>query len=206
MEKLQDRLKRIIEAKAKPRDNLADVDRLTDISAERWRRFVRGAMPPAEDMIEAAAQAWPEFAFWLATGLTDPAHGHVAPHTYETRFPIVRGKVDQAAQAEWVYLLGLAKGELASDAGRQPQRARLQAEVEALQADPQVAAAWLAFEQAMKILGEKPLHELFLLELDDKLSAIRSKRMASTRARLSKLAAARGRLLDAIEAAAITKG
>jgi ribosome-associated translation inhibitor RaiA len=30
-------------------------------------------------MIEAAGKAWPEDAFWLTTGISDPAYGHVAP-------------------------------------------------------------------------------------------------------------------------------
>ncbi|PQP07986.1 hypothetical protein C5615_37005 [Burkholderia cepacia] len=30
-------------------------------------------------MLEALARRWPEYAFWLATGLTDAANGHVSP-------------------------------------------------------------------------------------------------------------------------------
>ena len=37
-------------------------------------------------MIQALARLWPSYAFWLATGITDTANGHIAPMTALT-FP-----------------------------------------------------------------------------------------------------------------------
>jgi hypothetical protein len=51
----------------------------TGVSGTRWKNVSQGAQRPAPDMIEAIAQLAPQYAFWLATGITDPQHGHVAP-------------------------------------------------------------------------------------------------------------------------------
>lgn len=53
----------------------------TGIKASKWRSFATGNQRPTPDMIEAAAQLWPHYAFWLATGITDIANGHSAPRT-----------------------------------------------------------------------------------------------------------------------------
>lgn len=51
----------------------------TGISATRWKNVSQGSQRPAPDMIEAIAQLAPQYAFWLATGVSDPQHGHIAP-------------------------------------------------------------------------------------------------------------------------------
>lgn len=53
----------------------------TAVSAGRWRNFYSGHQKAAAEMIEAAAKIWPQHAFWLATGISDVANGHVAPST-----------------------------------------------------------------------------------------------------------------------------
>lgn len=56
------------------------------VTSGRWRNFFSGQQKAAPDMIEAAAKLWPQYAFWLATGITDGCNGHVAPTTAVT-FP-----------------------------------------------------------------------------------------------------------------------
>jgi hypothetical protein len=35
-----------------------------------------GRQRPTWEMIELVGRTWPEFAFWLVTGIDDPEHGH----------------------------------------------------------------------------------------------------------------------------------
>lgn len=51
----------------------------TGLPSARWRNFFSGNQNATPGMIEAAAKLWPEYAFWLATGVTDAINGHVAP-------------------------------------------------------------------------------------------------------------------------------
>lgn len=51
------------------------------VSAGRWRNFYSGHQKASTDMVEAASKLWPQYAFWLATGITDAANGHIAPVT-----------------------------------------------------------------------------------------------------------------------------
>lgn len=62
------------------------VEASTGIKMSRWRSFFIGHQGARSDMIEAAARVWPQYAFWLVTGITDAANGHTAPVTALT-FP-----------------------------------------------------------------------------------------------------------------------
>lgn len=56
------------------------MERETGIPAERWRQFMRGSTKASVQMLEAVAQRWPQYAFWLLTGISDERHGHHPPH------------------------------------------------------------------------------------------------------------------------------
>ncbi|WP_321968950.1 hypothetical protein [Paraburkholderia tropica] len=58
----------------------------TGISAQRWRKVLHRRQRPTPDMIEALARLFPQYAFWIVTGITDSSHGHVAPVNAQT-FP-----------------------------------------------------------------------------------------------------------------------
>jgi hypothetical protein len=51
----------------------------TEIPAEKWRQYTRGSTKASLDMTEALAAKWPQYAFWLITGVSDEKHGHHAP-------------------------------------------------------------------------------------------------------------------------------
>lgn len=51
----------------------------TGIPAQRWRNVVSGRQKATTAMVEALAKRWPQYGFWLATGITDVANGHRAP-------------------------------------------------------------------------------------------------------------------------------
>jgi hypothetical protein len=63
----------------------------TDISAEKWRQYIRGSTKASIEMAEALALKWPQYAFWLITGVSDEKHGHLAPNE-EWGFPNTEGE------------------------------------------------------------------------------------------------------------------
>lgn len=77
METIQERLKSVIEKTTDERGRFAELEKLTQISANSWKSFWHGRQRPTCDMIAAVCERWPKFAFWLATGITDAKHGHV---------------------------------------------------------------------------------------------------------------------------------
>ncbi|WP_438391686.1 hypothetical protein [Caballeronia sp. DA-9] len=58
----------------------------TGISAQRWRKAFMRRQRATPDMIQAMAHAFPQYAFWIATGITDSTNGHIAPVNVES-FP-----------------------------------------------------------------------------------------------------------------------
>jgi hypothetical protein len=62
------------------------LDALTGISTQRWRKVFLRRQRPTPDMIQALARMFPQHAFWLSSGITDAANGHIAPLTAQT-FP-----------------------------------------------------------------------------------------------------------------------
>lgn len=77
--KLAERMKLLIDSQTEKRGKFAQLETLTGIQAEGWKSFYYGRQRPNPDMIEALAQAWPEFAFWLVTGVDDFFSGHTSP-------------------------------------------------------------------------------------------------------------------------------
>lgn len=82
-EVLADRMRLLIDARADRRGKFAQLEELTSIPAENWKSFYYARQRPNPDMIEAICQTWPEHALWLATGITDSAHGQIGvPQAY----------------------------------------------------------------------------------------------------------------------------
>lgn len=62
------------------------LQRETGISSQSWRSAYTRRQKPTPAMIQALAQMFPCYAFWLVTGITDGTNGHIAPMTALT-FP-----------------------------------------------------------------------------------------------------------------------
>lgn len=77
--RIADRLRSLIDARTDKRGKFGQLEQLTLIPAENWKSFYYNRQRPNPDMIEALAIAWPECAFWLATGIEDEFHGHIDP-------------------------------------------------------------------------------------------------------------------------------
>lgn len=51
----------------------------TGIAAQRWRSVLARRQKATLEMLEVLTTKHPEYAFWLMTGITDTANGHIAP-------------------------------------------------------------------------------------------------------------------------------
>ena len=76
---IRSRLLEIIKQGTDEARRFKSLEQMTKISGATWRTFWNRSGAPSGEMIEAIAAQWPQYAFWLATGATDPAAGHVAP-------------------------------------------------------------------------------------------------------------------------------
>lgn len=67
---------------------------LTGIKSVKWRHFNAGVIKPSLEMVEKLCKEFPQYAFWLSTGLTDYDAGHLAPQI-NVAFPgSIKGKVE----------------------------------------------------------------------------------------------------------------
>jgi len=182
MDRLQDRLKLIIQAETDPSDQLEDLGLKTGLSVDRWRTFWRGTTFATCELIEAAAITWPQYAFWLSTGLTDPERGHVAPKTYVEAFPVRRGVAMLGATEEWRYLLELRRRGIAGYARPSNGRRKVRDPAEAAS---ELEAAWLAFVRGTMELDEDSAPEIFIAEIDGTFAALHAQRVREERERLA---------------------
>jgi hypothetical protein len=74
-----DRVRSVIIATTEDRRRLKQLEEETGIPDRNWKQVWSRRQRPTAHMIEALARRWPHYAFWLATGLTDPSAGHTAP-------------------------------------------------------------------------------------------------------------------------------
>lgn len=84
--KIEDRVILVLTKDGEPYGYWQYLERESGITAQRWRGVISRKQRPTTDMIEWVCLTWPEFAFWIATGITDVANGHSAPHIAMT-FP-----------------------------------------------------------------------------------------------------------------------
>jgi hypothetical protein len=76
---LSTRLKLLLMAETKERGRYSSLEVETGIPAATWRTWWSRGGSPGGQLVEAAAQKWPQFAYWLVTGHTDIRCGHDMP-------------------------------------------------------------------------------------------------------------------------------
>lgn len=74
------RLKLLLMCITDSKNDWKALERETGINAEKWRQFRRGATKASTSMLDAVGKTWPQYAFWLMTGVSDERHGHHPPH------------------------------------------------------------------------------------------------------------------------------
>lgn len=85
------RLRLLVASVLSTRNDWKQLELLTGVGAEKWRQWHRGTTNPSIFMIESVCRAWPQYAFWLTTGLTDPYFGHRSAMTPALGFPFSMG-------------------------------------------------------------------------------------------------------------------
>ncbi|WP_374089758.1 DNA-binding protein [Methylomicrobium lacus] len=63
----------------------------TGVKAKTWANVENGIQRANEEHIEAIIKKWPEYAYWLVTGLTLPEAGQISPELEETRQKLQTG-------------------------------------------------------------------------------------------------------------------
>lgn len=76
---IKERMKLAILAKTRDRTRYVQLKEQTGISGDIWKNFWFDRREPDALMLEAISRAWPEFAYWLVTGATNLASGHICP-------------------------------------------------------------------------------------------------------------------------------
>lgn len=81
---LRGRLNNITAHHVPGRGRFRVLQEMSGISQDTWKAAWYGKQRPTAEMVQFAARRWPEYAFWLASGITDQVHGHRAPDKVET--------------------------------------------------------------------------------------------------------------------------
>lgn len=74
------RLKLILTCLTNNKNDWKSLERDTGIAAEKWRQYTRGTTKASVSMLDAVGKTWPQYAFWLMTGVSDERHGHHPPN------------------------------------------------------------------------------------------------------------------------------
>lgn len=78
---IEDRFVLVLRETGEPYGVWQRLEELTGVVAARWRKAYTYQQRPTPDMIQALCRLKPEYAFWIATGITDAEHGHKAPES-----------------------------------------------------------------------------------------------------------------------------
>ena len=84
------RLKLVIYCNTKEKRRFPQLETLTGIPQATWRSWWKHGVVPSGALVEAVAKQWPEFAYWLVTGMTDIDCGHKMPDLH----PIAQGYIN----------------------------------------------------------------------------------------------------------------
>ena len=76
---IEDRFVLVLRETREPYGIWQRLEELTGVAAARWRKAYTYQQRPTPDMIQALCRLKPEYAFWIATGITDAEYGHKAP-------------------------------------------------------------------------------------------------------------------------------
>ena len=73
------RMRQLIHNLVQGKPDWKGMEKLTGTKAVKWRHFIGGLKKPSVEMFESLCTSYPQFAFWLATGISDEDAGHLAP-------------------------------------------------------------------------------------------------------------------------------
>jgi hypothetical protein len=76
-ERITERIRQFLEAQLDGKGRPQLLFELTGIAPETWRKFFLGKQRATLYMLQQVCIHWPEYAFWLSTGISDKEHGHM---------------------------------------------------------------------------------------------------------------------------------
>lgn len=160
------RLKALIESQTNEKGRFNELEEQCGISYQTWRSWWHREGVPNGQLIEAAAKLWPNYAYWLATGDSEPEYGNYAPKTATSPF-VARGEPKKWRTEKRAYKLNMLKKlEEEADFGE------LQEQLFQDREDPKSSTAYLWLERFFVSIGEKFQPSLALIENDDKFIEI----------------------------------
>lgn len=79
---VKSRMRLLILAKTPDKKRFEALGHLTGLSDATWRTWWRRDTAPSGVLIESIAKCWPEYAFWLVTGLDGTQVDHLKPKVF----------------------------------------------------------------------------------------------------------------------------
>jgi hypothetical protein len=78
-QQISQRVLKLIASQTEPKRRLADLQNRTGISSANWKHVWARRQRPTAMMIQALCLAWPQYAFWLVTGISSGEIGCYCP-------------------------------------------------------------------------------------------------------------------------------
>jgi hypothetical protein len=174
--KIFERMMSIIDAELPANRRFKDLEEMSGIASHSWIAVSRSRQRPTAEMIEFVGRRWPDYAYWMVTGDTEPEFRHVAPSTYREQYPIFRGTKSETASAERSYRIALLDSMPSDEGERLVYIEKLKDTTFALKKDERFRLDFYAFEQHAKHLGSSAPDELFIVASDIELTKIKEQR------------------------------
>lgn len=172
---MADRFCEIIDASTPEARRFKFLEDISGIQSVSWRKaYLRGQRPTIE-MIETVAQQWPQYAFWLSTGITDPLRGHIAPKTTASAVPVLKGKKQIYAEEVFKKQIELLKAE--AKIGDRSEAQRVREEIgNAIRSDSLTPSLCISFEAIMSLYGEDSRYDYFEYITNEELQRLQKMR------------------------------
>jgi hypothetical protein len=166
MSTLVERFIELIGAVTSEARRFKELEEISGIAAVSWRKAYLRGQRPTNEMIEKLGKKYPQHAFWLVTGITDPLRGHIAPHTWDSHNPVPRGVNQPTANAEFLYRIQLVEQEPIDAIELAEKRRRTEDAILDIRENAAIAATYVSYEKAMREIGEAGKSEFFVVSTD----------------------------------------
>ncbi len=178
---ITDRLLKIIENETDAKNRFKKLDEATDIAKDSWTAVWHRRQRPTAEMIEAIAKLWPDYAYWLATGDTEPEFGHIAPSNIESEWPIENAPPQKWASEERKLKQQMLKQVPESEQEKELQKKIVRDQVFELRSKLLLPGTYICFKEIGKVLQSEMKDDLFLLEYDAEMRKVRIERYEETK-------------------------
>jgi len=87
---MRERINELIAAVTEHHRKYKNFEELTGIKAKTWQNIAEGRQHANDEHLSALGKKWPQYAYWLMTGMTDEEHGHISPILERIRMDLKR--------------------------------------------------------------------------------------------------------------------